>query len=127
MSKNLVIFAVDWGDTIGYSIIDEQSNILLLGNSLDPRIVINQFELAVSYYQNLSLVMERQIGVKSERYQKFIGQLTDLTLLHKTEIYLVSPHIWKNSFVKTIKIRLTRHANDSAKMAIYSQNKLNKE
>lgn len=122
--SSFTIFSIDWGDTIGYSVIDNQSNILLIGNTLDQVYAKNQLELCAQYYNNLYLVMEKQIGVKTERYSTFIGQLKEICLTFNVQIDYVLPHIWKNSYAKNLKIVLSKHSNDSARMGMYSLNRL---
>lgn len=119
-------FGVDYGEIVGFSLLDESGEVILIGSSKDSQICIEQIKLAFNYYSDITLVIEKQIGVKTERFTKFIETVDLLCILNKVDTIEILPHIWKNSFINKSKIKPTNHAIDSAKIALfgaYSKNK----
>lgn len=117
----MIYFGIDYGDTVGFSIVDETGSLTLIGSSKDPKYCIEQLEQALNYYSELTVVIERQIGVKVERYTNFVEKINLLASIpiNGCTILEILPHVWKNSFVNKIKIKPTNHAIDSAKIALY--------
>lgn len=116
---NKVYFGIDYGDTVGYSVIDESGSVFLLGSNTDSQICIEQLELALKYYAEISVVMEKQIGVKTERFTNFIEKVTLLCKLSNTPLLEVYPHIWKNSFIGRTKPKPSNHALDSVRISLF--------
>lgn len=119
----MVYFGVDYGETVGFSIIDNNGSVIMLGSSKDSQLCLEQLELTLKYYPIINVVIEKQIGVKTERFTKFIETVTLLCSLAKSELIEVYPHVWKNSFINRTKIKVTNHAQDSAKIALYGMYK----
>ena len=101
----MIYFGVDYGDTVGFSIIDNEDSIILVGSSKDPQVCIEQLQLALNYYPHINVIIEKQIGVKTEKYSKFIKTITLLSSLGSAKLLEVDPHIWKNSFINKTKIK----------------------
>lgn len=123
----MIYFGIDYGDTTGFSIIDDQGFVILLGSHGDPQVCIDLLDTSIKYHSEISVVIEKQIGVKTERFTNFIEKVNLLCSLSSTKIIEVLPHIWKKSFINKTKIKVSNHASDSAKIAIYGLYKQSKE
>lgn len=122
---NKTFFGIDYGETVGFSVVDSNGFVYLLGSNTDSQVCIEQLELALKYYAELSVVIEKQVGVKTERFTNFIEKVNLLCKLNQAQLLEVYPHVWKNSFVNRTKINPTNHAKDSAKIALYGIYKSN--
>lgn len=119
MTKPKTIFSIDYGDTIGFSIIDNEFNLLLCGYTLNPIIVLDQLELFLQTYNNKLVGIEIQIGEMKETYTKFINEVRIKCASFTTDLIEINPSVWKNSPSIRFRPKLIKHSVDSAKIGHY--------
>lgn len=115
-----IAFCIDYGDTIGYSVIDSESNILLTGYTKNPIEVLNQLELFLETYYPKIVVIEEQIGEKKDYYSKFINEVEIKCSSFTTKLIKVFPAVWKNSPSIKFRPKLIKHTVDSTKIGHYA-------
>jgi len=119
------IFALDWGDTIGFALVDEYGSVVMMGSSLDIDVITSLFRGLVDTDKVVHFVYEDlQTGQPWKKYGYQVLALTEICHEKQISCRSVQPSIWKNSFAGKIKPKLSKHANDAARMALYVQYKL---
>ena len=117
-----MIFAVDWGDTIGFALVDGET-IVMMGSMKDSNFIVSIFVTVASQYK-INLVMEKQIGKEVEEYTELIKTLQSVAKWYSVDIVTIHPSIWKNSYINCRKVSVSNHGVDAAKQALYVSNKL---
>lgn len=92
---NKTFFGIDYGETVGFSVVDSNGFVYLLGSNTDSQVCIEQLELALKYYAELSVVIEKQVGVKTERFTNFIEKVNLLCKLNQAQLLEVYPMFGK--------------------------------
>lgn len=117
-----MIFAVDWGDTVGFALVDGET-VVMMGSTEDKSFILSLFVTIASQY-TINLVMEKQIGEEVEEYTELIRNLRNIAKGYSVDVITILPSIWKNSYINRRKISVSNHGMDAAKQALYVSNKL---
>ena len=117
-----MIFAIDWGDTIGFALVDGDT-VVMMGSTEDSNFIISLFVTIASQYK-INLVMEKQIGKEVEEYTELIKNLRSIAKGYSVDIVTIHPSIWKNSYINRRKVSISNHGTDAAKQAVYVSKKL---
>ena len=115
--------SIDWGETIGYTVIDiDSGKIVLKGSSKDHFIHLSIFKLLSS--QIVTVVFESINAPETKLFTTWLDEVINICSRCNISIDTVSPSIWKNSFAKAVKPSLTNHAIDSYRIAHYQLTKM---
>lgn len=117
-----MIFAIDWGDTIGFALVDGET-IVMMGSTEDSNFIISLFLTILSQYK-INLVLEKQIGETKEKYTELIKTLQSVAKGCEVDVTAISPSVWKNSYINRRKVSVSNHGVDAAKQAMYVSKKL---
>jgi hypothetical protein len=122
MSKNL-IFNIDWGLTIGFSVIDLEGNLILTGSTNDENLVINVF---YSLLPNIHTFSYEVMQIIPSEYYRVIEKALQLCEEFTPSIVGLSPNLWKNSHCSGIKRQLSKHEIESYRQSMYTLYKQNR-
>lgn len=115
--------SIDYGETIGFSIINlDTKQLEMIGSTKDQDLIISIF---FSLKHKISvLAYESFIGNNDQRgVIREILKIVDHYRL-STEIKIISPSIWKNSPYKSIDPKISKHSKDSYRFAMYVVDKI---
>lgn len=114
--KNL-IFNIDWGETIGFSVISLDGQLILTGSTKDRELVINVYYSLLPNIHTLCFEDFNQYG--GNEYSEIIRRAVRLSEEFEPSIGIIKPGVWKYSPAIKLKRTLSKHEIESYRQSMY--------